>query len=403
MIPFALKVLLLRAYMRVLKFVVWVLPYKIPLVFAGPGSRLQLCATIASSGIKKILIVTDGMINQLGLLEPMKEELGKRGVDYVVYDGIQPDPTADQIEAGFEVLKANQCEAVLAVGGGSSIDGAKVIAARATNNKPIEKMVGLFKVRKPLLPLYVIPTTAGTGSEVTVGAVVTDTVQQRKLPIADLTLVPKMACLDGEISLGVPPPITAATGMDALTHAVEAYISRNHIENSDQMATAAVRLIMEYLPRAFENGQDLEARQNMALAAFYAGIALSQAGLGYVHGIAHNFGALYHVPHGWANAIVLPHVLEYSKPDCSDRLAELARISGLGKAGDSDEQLADLFIARVREMKASFGIPEQLDKLKAEDIPRIAKAAMEEAHSTYAVPRYMDRKTCEAVVGQMLC
>lgn len=402
MIPFGLKVFLLRSYMKLLKFVAWIMPVKMPLVFAGPGSSLQLCATIASSGVQSVLIVTDAMLSKIGLLDPMKEELSQRGVRVVVFDGVEPDPTIAQIEAGYEVLKQHQCEAVLAIGGGSSIDAAKVIAARATNDKPIEKMTGLFKVRKAILPLYVVPTTAGTGSEVSVGAVVSDPEQKRKLPIIDITLMPKMACLDGNIYLGVPPPITAATGMDALTHAVESYISRISFADSDQMAIASVRLIMENLQRAYDNGQDLEARQNMALAAFYAGIAFSKSGLGYVHAIAHNFGALYHVPHGRANAIVLPHVLEFSKPACADRLAELARVSGLGNGGESDEQLADLFIQKVRDMKAAMDIPEKLDLLRAEDIPRIAQAAKEEARFTYAVPRYMTDADCKNLIGQML-
>ncbi len=401
MMPFALEVFFLRCYALILKAAAIILPVPTPLVFAGPGSRLQLCATIASSGVKNILIVSDATLNKLGLLDDMQAELAKRGVSYVVYDGIEPDPTVAQIEAGFAVLQDNNCEAVLAVGGGSPIDGAKVIAAMATNPKPILKMAGLMKVRKPLLPLYVVPTTAGTGSEVSVGAVVSDTVNKRKLVLADLTLVPKMACLDGEIYLGVPPAVTADTGMDALTHAVESYLSRNHFESSDKMALAAVRLIMVNLPRVYENGKDLEARQNMALAAHYAGIAMSKAGLGYVHAIAHNFGALYHVPHGRANAMVMPYVLEYSKPACTDRLAELARVSGLGEAGDSEAKLADRFIAKVREMNSSFGIPAQLEALQASDIPRITKAAMSEARQTYPVPRYMSSATMSRVVREI--
>lgn len=403
MIPFAVKVFLLRIYVQVLKFVAWVMPVNMPMIFAGPGSSLQLCATIASSGTQSVLIVTDSMLSKIGLIDPMKEALEKRGVQVTVFDGVEPDPTIEQIETGFQVLQKARCEAVLAVGGGSSIDAAKVIAARATNDKPIRKMTGLFKVRKAILPLYVVPTTAGTGSEVSVGAVVSDPVAKRKLPIIDTTLIPKMACLDGNIYLGVPPPITAATGMDALTHAVESYISRISFAASDQMAIAAVRLIMEYLPRAYENGgEDVEARQQMALAAYYAGIAMSKAGLGYVHAIAHNFGALYHVPHGRANAIVMPHVLDFSKSACADRLADLARVSGLGKDVDSDEVLADLFIAKIREMKAAMDIPEKLDLLQAEDIPHIAQAAKEEARFTYPVPRYMTDRDCKNLISRML-
>ena len=282
-----------------------------------------------------------------------------------------------------------------------SIDGAKVIAALATNKKPVLKMAGLFKVRTPLLPLYAIPTTAGTGSEVSVGAVVTDRLARRKLVLADLTLLPKMACLDPEIQLGVPPAVTADTGMDALTHAVEAYLSRNHLPASDEMALSAVRLIMKNLPKVYADGKDVDARQNMALASHYAGIAMSQAGLGYVHAIAHNFGALYHVPHGRANAMVLPYVLEYSKPACIDRLATLARVSGLDTNGRSNVQLADDFIDHIRSLNRGFGIPDKLEALRSTDIPQITKAAMKEARATYPVPRYMSSNQCSQLVAQI--
>ncbi len=403
MLPFGVKVFFFRAYMAILKVATFILPFRTPLMFVGSGSSIQLCATIASTGTQNLLIVTDAMLIQLGLLDAMQAELKKRGVNYVIYDGIKPDPTIDQIEAGVKVLKDNRCEAILAVGGGSSIDAAKIIAARATNDKPITKMTGLFRVYRSILPLYAVPTTAGTGSEVTVAAVVSAPVQKKKLPVMDLKLVPQMAALDGELARGLPAPITAATGMDALTHAVEGYISRNALKRTDKMAIAATRLIMEYLPRAVKDGaNDIEARQNMALASFYAGIAFTQAGVGYVHAIAHKVGALYHTPHGLANAIIMPYVLDYSRPDCAKRLAELGELSGLKEAGDSDEVLAAKFIDKIRAMNKEFGIPEKLDKLEASDISDIADAALKEAHSTYGVPRYMDKPTCEGLVRQML-
>ncbi len=403
MIPFNIQVACYRAFMMVFKLATWILPFRTPLMFVGPGSSRQLAATIGQTGTRKILIVTDAMLIQLGLLNGIQEELEKNGVEIVIYDGIKPDPTIQQIEDGLKMLEQNQCEAILAVGGGSSIDAAKVIAARATNKKPISKMTGLFRVYRGILPLYAVPTTAGTGSEVTVAAVVSDPERKRKLPIMDIKLVPQMAALDGELAKGLPPHITAATGMDALTHAVEAYISRNNFKSTDKMAVAATRLIIKYLPRAVKDGaNDVEARQNMSLAAFYAGIAFTQAGVGYVHAIAHNFGALYHTPHGLANAIVMPHVLDYSKPECTRRLAELADVADVREAGDSDEVAADKFIAKIREMNTEFNIPEQLEALQAGDIPAIADAALQEARFTYAVPRYMDKPTCENLVRKML-
>ncbi len=402
MIPFSLRVLFLRTYMVIFKFVTWVLPFREPQLFNGPGASLELCRVVAAGGTRKILIVTDEMLAKLGLLEPLVAELEKNNVEVAVYDRIKPDPTIALIEDGLEFLRQNSCEAILAVGGGSSMDAAKMIAARATNNKPIQKMAGLFLVFRRPLPLFAIPTTAGTGSEVTIAAVVSDPEEQRKFAVIDLKLVPQMAALDAELMKGLPPQITSATGMDALTHAVEAYISKNALKRTDEKAVEATKLIMQWLPEAVHNGQNLEARQNMALASYYAGIAFTQAGVGYVHAISHNFGARYHTPHGLGNAIVLPYVLEYSKPVCAQRLAKLAEHCGMKQGGESVEELAEKFIDRIREMNADFGIPTKLDALQAADIPAIADAALKEARFTYAVPKYMDRPTCEGLIKQIM-
>ncbi|KZZ33212.1 alcohol dehydrogenase, partial [Oleiphilus sp. HI0085] len=292
--------------------------------------------------------------------------------------------------------------AILAVGGGSPIDASKAIAARATNDKPLEKMAGLFKLRKAPLPLFAIPTTAGTGSEVTIVSVVSDPETHQKTPIIDPKLVPMMAALDGAMMLGLPAAVTAATGMDALTHAIESYISVNATDETDAYGTAATRLIMENLETAVKDGSNLEARQNMAMASYYAGLAFTKASVGYVHAIAHNFGAYYSTPHGLANSIVLPHVLDYSKDEITERLAKLAEVSGLKEGKESNRELADKFIQRIREMLKSFDIPEQLGDLKTEDIPKIAKSALEEAHLNYPVPKYMNQKVCENLLNKMV-
>ncbi|MDF2446068.1 MAG: iron-containing alcohol dehydrogenase [Moraxellaceae bacterium] len=403
-IPFPLQERFYRGLTGSLKYVGRVLQLIIrpPEIFAGPGASLLLCDALAGTNTPRVLLVTDAMLVKLGIVEPLRARLEARGVAVTVYDGVLPDPGVEQCEAALRVLQEHGCEAVLAVGGGSAMDCAKIVAARATNDTPVWEMTGFFKVKHAPLPIYCIPTTAGTGSEVSVGAVVSDPAQQKKLPVIDHKLVPRMAALDGRLMLGLPRAGTAATGMDALTHAVEAYIARIAIPESDQYALEAVSLIMRHLPRVMENGKDEDSRQMMSWAAYRAGMAMNRAGLGYVHGIAHNFGAHYHTPHGWANAIVLPYVLEYSKADCRERLAELARVSGLAKGGESDAQLADAFIAHVRQLKADFGIPEGLKDLRADDIPAIAEAALAEAHLSYAVPRYMDQKTCEALIRQML-
>ena len=401
MIPFGLKVAVFRMVMAVLKWLVKMVPFPQPTLFQGPGSSLQMCDHIALMGIRKVMIVTDAMLVKLGLLKDMQQRLQAAGVEVLIFDGVKPDPTIEQIEAGLKMLNDQNCQAILAVGGGSSIDAAKVIAARATHpKKAVRKMDGMFKLRGPIFPLYAVPTTAGTGSEVTIAAVVSDPDNHRKSAIMDPKLVPSLAALDGALMTGLPAPITAATGMDALTHAVEAYISANALPDTDAQALAATRLIMENLPKVMDNGGDVEARQKMAMASFLAALAFTRAGVGYVHAISHNLGAYYHTPHGLANAIVLPYVLDYSKPECSARLAELARASGL--EGGSDAELADKFIAHIRALNQKFGIPEKHAELKAEDIPAIAKAALKEAHWTYAVPRYMDKRTCQEFIRGLM-
>lgn len=402
MIPFGVQVTGYQSLMKTLKGLVKTLPFPKPTLFSGPGSSLELCEAVSLMGVRKLLIVTDAMLVKIGLLDEMEKRLESLGIRFVVYDGILPDPTIDQIEAGLKILKRERCQAILAVGGGSPIDAAKVIAARAANNKSISKMEGMFKVFSAPLPLFVVPTTAGTGSEVTIAAVVSDPGRKKKSAIMDPKLVPMMAALDGSLMTGLPPNVTAATGMDALTHAVEAYISANALPETDAYALAATRLIMENLPTAVARGKNVEARQSMAFASYYAALAFTRAGVGYVHAISHNFGAYYHTPHGLGNAIVLPYVLEFSKQNCIRRLAKLAEASGLREKGDRPQTLANKFIEHIRSMNEEFGIPNQLEALKRSDIPDIARAALKEAHFTYAVPKYMDQRTCERLISRML-
>lgn len=397
-----LEVIFLRIYMVIFKAVTFIMPFKWPQTFEGPDSSLTLVRAMAQRGYKRVLIVTDAVLVKLGVLDKMKAELDKLGVTYAIYDGVEPNPTVAQIEAGYDILVQNRCEAILAVGGGSPIDAAKMIGARAKNKKPIVKMTGLFRVWRGMLPLFAVPTTAGTGSECTIAAVVTDPEQKRKLPAMDLKLMPTAAALDGALMTGLPAHITAATGMDALTHAVEAYISRNAMKRTDEKGVEAVQLIMKHLDTAVTDGGNIEARQKMARASHLAGIAFTQAGVGYVHAIAHKFGAMYHTPHGLANAIVMPYVLDYSLPDCTARLAELARYCHIGLSTGSDQQQAEAFIQRIRDMNAKFGIPTKLSTLKQEDIREIAKSALNEARFTYAVPRYMTMPVAEGLIRQML-
>ena len=375
-----------------------------PTTFVGPGAALRLCDSIAQFGLKRVLIVTDAVLVKLGLVEPLRRALAGQGVDVAIHDGITPDPTYDVLQKGYEAARAHRSDAILAVGGGSVIDAAKVIGAMVVSGKSPAQLVGMLKVGKPMLPLFAVPTTAGTGSEVTVAAVVTDPVAHAKAAVIDPKLVPAAAALDPTLTTGMPKPITAATGMDALTHAVEAYMNRWPHAETGFHAVSAVRMIFANLPRACEDGGNLEAREAMLVASFYAGLAFTKAYVGYVHAFSHKVGGMYGVPHGLGNAILLPYVLDFIKdaPLAEQRLAELAVAIGAGKEGEPRAALAQRFVERVRELNRAVGIPEKLAALKAEDIPAVARAAMIEAHRDYPVPKNMSLGDAEALLRRCL-
>lgn len=376
------------------------IPDRIPVTFVGVGASRDLCESIAQSEARRVLIVTDAGLVAAGIVGRIQAELEAVGLDCSVYDGVEPDPTFAHVEAGLAVYERDGCDAVLAVGGGSSIDAAKVIAAKATNPVPLAKLEGPMKVKIPPAPLYAIPTTAGTGSEVTLAAVVSDPESHAKKFFIDPKLLPRMTALDPGLMAGLPPRITAATGMDALTHAVESILARTSNPQTEQWAETAVRLIFDHLPTAFADGSDLAARKSMALASYYAGLAFTRTSVGYVHAIAHTFGAFYGTPHGLANAIALPHVLEYSRPAAQDRLARLGRL--IGVEGASDAEVADGFIAAVRDLMTKIDIPFELEALAEKDIESIARQATAEAYLNYPVPRYMGRPECEALLRGMV-
>ena len=397
----------LLAY-RLIKPFMWpvsrVVPIPRPTVFVGPDSALRLCHSIGQFGFKRVLIVTDAVLVKLGLIEPIRRALVEQGIETAVHDGITPDPTYPVLQAGYEAVRAHRSDAILAVGGGSAIDAAKVVGAMAVTGKSPEKLIGMLKVSKPMLPLFAIPTTAGTGSEVTVAAVVTDPVKHSKSAVIDPKLVPLATALDPALMKGMPKPITAATGMDALTHAVEAHINRWPHAETPLHAISAVRMIFANLPRAYANGEDLEARESMALASFYAGLAFTKAYVGYVHAFSHKLGGMYGVPHGLANAITLPYVLDFLKdsPLARERLANLAVVIGAGMANESQAALAQRFIDRVRELNRAVGIPDKLAALRPVDVTEIARAAMIEAARDYPVPKNMSLGEAETLLGRLL-
>ncbi|MDD3947674.1 MAG: iron-containing alcohol dehydrogenase [Clostridia bacterium] len=379
-----------RAYQAAFRIVMPLLPWRKPELIEGENSILKLPSFIKEKNIDKVLIVTDKGLSALGLLDGLKEELTKAGVSYAYYDKTVPNPTIDNIEEALQMYHAEGCQGIIAFGGGSPMDCAKGVGARvARPNKPISKMKGNLKVLKKLPPLFAVPTTAGTGSEATLAAVISNSETHEKYPINDTSLIPHYAVLDPVLTKGLPKHITSTTGIDALTHAVEAYIGKSNTAETEKMAKDAVKLIFGNLKEAYDNGDNLEARKNMQLAAFYAGIAFTRAYVGYVHAVAHTLGGMYSVPHGLANSVILPYVLEYYGEAAHKRLAELADLVGITSDGDTDAAKADKFIKAIKDMNESMQIPNKIKGIKDEDIPIMVKRALKEANPLYPVPKFM--------------
>jgi alcohol dehydrogenase class IV len=374
------------------------LPAPTPFMLTGPGSSATLARLIADRGARTILVVTDGMLVKLGVVAPVVSALEDAGLAVTVFSDVEPDPTIDIIMAGIERLRASAATAVLAIGGGSPIDAAKaMIACHASGRRP-QDLDGYFKVRASVLPFFAIPTTAGSGSEVTVASVVSDPAAGRKFAIVDNKLVPAAIALDPDLMVGLPPKVTAATGMDALTHAIESHLSTLATAPTRAMSVAAARSILRDLPRACADGRDIAARQSLALASCLAGLAFTKASVGYVHAIAHQLGPLYHLPHGHLNAILLPFVLDFYVDGAASRMAELARACGLGRDGDEPRSLAQSLIAAIRQLNASIGIPPTIEQITDADVPEIVRRALAEAHGTYPVPVYMSAADCTIIV-----
>lgn len=392
----------LSAVMRAAGVVTGLLPIPQPMLLVGPGASRRLGQAIAGFGHRKILIVTDRAVRDRGLPDALAKALTQGGTGYVVFDAITPDAPIPVIEKGIAFYRKHRCDAIVAFGGGSPMDAAKTIALAVANNKNPRKLVGYFKGLHAPVPVYAVPTTAGTGSEVTVAAVISDPEANRKLVIADTRLVPAMAALDPDLMTGLPRHVTAATGMDALTHAVEAFIGRWSTPYTDRMSLAAVGMIYANLRIAYRNGRNLAAREQMALAATCAGLAFTRANVGYAHAIAHQLGGKYHTPHGLANAIVLPHVLKFHGTAITRKLALLAVRANVGKEGEPPAVLARKFRDSVDALNRDLGIPSHLDALREADIPELAKAACWEADTNYPVPRYMSPQTCERLLRKLL-
>ncbi len=397
-----LKKAFFRAYQSVFKIAMFAFDWSEPETLEGPGAIRKLPEFIKSKGVKKVLIVTDKGLMGIHLLDSLFEEMTKAGVEYVVYDGTEPNPSIENIEDARQLYVDNACEGLIAFGGGSPMDCAKAAGARVANPRiPVKKMRGVLKLVHKLPPLFAVPTTAGTGSEVTLAAVVSDRKTHEKNAINDPRLRPKYAVLDPELTTGLPPHITSTTGMDALTHAVEAYIGRSNVKSTEMYAEKATKMIFESLETAYNDGKNVEARETMLKASYYAGMAFTRAYVGYVHAIAHNLGGFYGIPHGLANAVILPYVLEYYGETAHARLAKLAVIAGV-KTDGSDKEKAEAFIEAIKTMNKNMNIQDKFDCIKEEDIPTIVKRALKEGNPLYPVPKIMDEADCEAVIRRLM-
>ncbi|EGT3616611.1 L-threonine dehydrogenase [Clostridium perfringens] len=336
---------------------------------------------VAELGFKKALIVTDKVLGQIGIVKKVTDVLDSKNIEYSIYDETKPNPTVKNVNDGLALLKEEKCDFVISLGGGSAHDCAKGIALLATNGGEIKDYEGVDKSKKPQLPMVGINTTAGTGSEMTLFAIITDEERHIKMALVDKHLTPIIAVNDPMLMLAMPRSLTAATGMDALTHAVEAYVSTAATPITDACAEKAIELISTYLVKAVENGEDVEARDMMAYAEYLAGMAFNNASLGYVHAMAHQLGGFYNLPHGVCNAILLPHVQEYNKVTSAARLAKIAKIMGGNIEGLTDEQGADLCIDMIKSLSQTVGIPEGLGVLgvKESDFETLATNALNDA------------------------
>ncbi|MFS0864783.1 iron-containing alcohol dehydrogenase [Fredinandcohnia sp. 179-A 10B2 NHS] len=391
-----------RSYQKVFKVASNFLPWRNPELVEGEGSIQLLPGMIKKQNIESVLIVTDMGIVSIGLMDELLNSLKNEGISYVIYDKTVPNPTIDNIEEALSLYKKNHCQGIIAFGGGSPIDCAKGVGARiARPDKSISQLKGQLKVKKDIPPLFAVPTTAGTGSEATVAAVISNSQTHEKYAVNDMALIPHVAVLDPLLTLKLPPHITSTTGIDALTHAVEAYIGRSNTPETIQYSKEAVKLIFENIYEAYSNGTNLEARSNMQKAAYLAGAAFTRAFVGYVHAIAHTLGGFYSVPHGLANAVILPYVLDYYGSSVHKPLAELAELVGIGKSTDTDEQKANALIRAIRELNQKMNIPEKISGIKESDILLMVERAYKEANPLYPVPMIFSRDDLKALYNMI--
>jgi len=382
-----------RVYQFCFKAAIPIMPYREPQIF---NSVADIPGLLKQKGISSVLLVTDKGLRGCGATAKLEGLLADAGISCHVYDATNANPTVANVEEARLVYIENDCKALIAFGGGSSMDCAKAVGARIVYpNKSVGQLKGLLKVLRRLPDIIAIPTTAGTGSEVTVTAVITDSEAKYKYTMNNFSMIPRYAVLDPEVTFTLPKSLTATTGMDALTHAVEAYIGGSTTRQTRALALEATRLIVKNIRAAYENGDDREARANMLTAAYKAGIAFSKSYVGYIHAVAHSLGGQYNIPHGLANSVLMPIVLEDYGSRIHKKLRKLAVFADIASKAADTETAASKFISYIRYLNSSMDIPEKLSGIREEDIPLMAKHAAKEANPLYPVPVLMDAKELE--------
>lgn len=374
------------------------LPYRQPKVLKN---NQQVGEQLQNLGAKNVLFVTDKSLEDLGLTQPLKQTLNQNNINVFVYDGVVPNPTTKNVAEALDIYNANNCQAIIGFGGGSSMDCAKAVGARvARPNKQIGEMKGILKVRKSLPPLFAVPTTAGTGSETTLAAVICDEQTRHKYAINDFPLIPKYALLDASLTVGLPKHITSTTGMDALTHAVEAYIGKSTTKQTRRCSLRAIKMIFENLPEVYQNPQNLKARENMLEASYLAGLAFTKSYVGYVHALAHALGGKYNTPHGLANAVLLPYVLKSYGKKIAKKLWKIGIFAEIFDKNTPYGQGAQIVIEKIEELNNFMQIPKHLE-INKQDIAILAKTAEHEANPLYPVPVLWGEKQLMQIYSQV--
>lgn len=395
-----LKKFYCRTFQTIFKIIMPFLPYREPQLLED---NQGVVALLKKKHKKSVFFVTDQNVRQLELTAPLEEALKKANIKVTVFDKVFPNPTISLVEEGVKEYLLNKCDSIICLGGGSVIDCAKTVGARiAKPNQSVQSMKGLLKVGKRLPLLIAIPTTAGTGSETTLAAVITDDKTHHKYAINDFSLIPHYALLDPNLIVGLNKYITATTGMDALTHAIEAYIGKSTTRRTRRASLDAIKLIYENLVKSYNEPDNLEARANMLKASYLAGVAFTKSYVGYVHAIAHSLGGEYGIAHGYANAVILPVMLKEYGSTVYKKLANISRYIGLGDKKSSDKELAEGFILRIKDRLNYFKIGHTFAEIKIDDISRLSKLADKEANPLYPVPKLMDADELATIYSKLM-